>query len=86
MVLGPGPEKVRDAIFSAVQSQGLYKQSFYPQWISLLIKPWRVLQNESGTTPDQSAQLLFSDIDTFLANDCPKIEVALNEACQKLSA
>jgi hypothetical protein len=83
MVLGPGPKEVRDAIFAAVQSQGLYKQSYYPQWISLLIKSWRPLQNESGTIPDQSAQVLLSDIDTFLANDCPRIEAALREAFSK---
>jgi hypothetical protein len=80
MVLGPGPKEIRDTIFSAVQSQGLYKQGYYPQWTTLLIKSWRPLQNESGTTPDQSAQSLLKDIDAFLANDCPQIEKALSEA------
>jgi PD-(D/E)XK nuclease superfamily len=83
LVLGPGPKEMRDAIFSAVQSEGLYKQGYYPLWTSLLIKSWRSLQNESGTTPEQRAQSLWSDIDGFLANDCPRIEKALSEAFSK---
>jgi hypothetical protein len=85
LVLGPGPKEVRDPIFSAAQSQGIYKQAYYPLWISLLIKSWRPLQNESGTTPDQSAQSLLSDIDAFLANDSLRIEKAFDEAFPKLS-
>jgi hypothetical protein len=83
MVLGPGPKEVREAIFSSMRSQGIYKQGFFQQWITLLIKPWRPLQNESGTIPDQSAQALFSDIDAFFVSDSPRIEAALREAFEQ---
>ena len=83
LVLGPGPKEIRDAVFSSVQSEGLYKQGYYPLWTSLLIKSWRSLQSDSGTAPDQSTQSLLNDIDNFLANDCPRLEKALGLAFSK---
>jgi hypothetical protein len=80
LVLGPGPKETRDAIFSAVKSEGIYKQGYYPLWTTLLIRPWRPLQNETGTTPDQSAQNLLKDIDNFLIDDSPRVEKALSMA------
>jgi hypothetical protein len=80
LVLGPGPKETRDAIFSAMKSEGIYKQGYYPLWTTLLIRPWRPLQNETGTTPDQSAQNLLKDIDNSLTDDSPRVEKALSRA------
>ncbi len=80
LVLGPGPKDIRDAIFEAVKSEGVYSQGYYPVWTTLLIKQWRPLQSEAGTDPTQSAQTLLKDIDNFLADDCPRVEKALSKA------
>lgn len=84
LVLGPGPKEIRDAIFSAAKSEGIYNQGYYPIWTTLLIKPWRPLQNETGTTPELGAQNLLKDIDAFLADDSLLVERALNKAFPKL--
>jgi hypothetical protein len=80
VVLGPGPKQARDAIFAAIKSEGLYKQGYYPQWTTLINKPWRSLQNETATTPDEGAQSIMNDIEAFLANESPRVERALADA------
>lgn len=80
MVLGPGPKDIRDAIFSSMKSGGVYSQGYYPLWTTLLVRPWRSLQNDAETNPQLSAQNLLKDIDSFLADDCPRVEMALSKA------